>query len=69
MLDANGAQRWFLFSLRHSVARGEYVQQDREVTEANAEEWMTVFRKDEPGVVFLVAMTPPQPRMFKPAFT
>jgi hypothetical protein len=50
----NTARKLKLFSRRHSIARGNHWKFERDVTEANAQEWLAVFRKDEPDVLFLV---------------
>lgn len=48
------AKKLTLWSKRHSHARGNFWQAEREVTEESAQQWLAVFRSDEPGVLFLV---------------
>lgn len=48
-----------LWSRRHNVAQGNHWKAERQVTEATAQEWLSVFRKDEPSVLFLVAARKP----------
>ncbi len=47
-------KRLKLYSLRHSVALGNHWRHERDVTDASAQEWLSVFRKDEPKVTFIV---------------
>lgn len=49
-----------LWSLRTNPARGNHFVAEREVTEATAQEWLAVFRADEPGVLFLVSARKPK---------
>lgn len=53
-------KKLILWSKRTSVARGNYWQQEREVTEQTAQDWLKVFRDDEPNVLFLVAAKKPK---------
>lgn len=48
-----------LWSIRNSAARGNHAVAEREVTEANAQDWLAVFRADEPKVLFLVSARKP----------
>jgi len=50
-----------LWSLRTNAARGNHFVAERQVTEENAQEWLAVFRKDEPNVQFLA--TPRKPKL------
>jgi hypothetical protein len=49
-----------LWSIRHSAARGNHAQAERKVSEAEAQAWLAVFRKDEPNVLFLVSANKPK---------
>lgn len=49
------ATKLSLWSRRHSAARGYHWRQEREVTEATAQDWLDIFEKDEPGVQFVVS--------------
>ena len=48
-----------LWSRRNHPARGNYWKAEREVTERTAQDWLKVFRDDEPGVIFLVSKRKP----------
>lgn len=49
-----------LWSLRTSVAKGNHFVSERKVTEETAQQWLEIFRKDEPNVLFLVSDTKPK---------
>jgi hypothetical protein len=49
-----------LWSRRHSAARGCFWQAERAVTEDAAQQWLEVFRNDEPNVLFLVSGRKPK---------
>lgn len=49
-----------LWSKRFSTAQGNHWKAEREVTEQNAQEWLAVFRKDEPKVLFLASAKKPK---------
>lgn len=49
-----------LWSLRNSVARGNHFVAERKVSNDTAQEWLSIFRKDEPQVLFLVAGRKPK---------
>jgi len=51
-----------LWSKRHNAAQGNHWVAERKVTDATAQDWLAVFRKDEPGVLFLVAKRKPSER-------
>jgi hypothetical protein len=44
-----------LFSLRYSVARGWHYKHERNAEDAEVQDWLKVFREDEPEVRFFVA--------------
>lgn len=48
------AKKLTLWSKRHTPARGNFWQAEREVTEETAQQWLAIFRADEPKVLFLV---------------
>jgi hypothetical protein len=48
-----------LWSRRNSPARGNFWQEERKVTEETVQQWLKVFRDDEPGVLFLAAARKP----------
>jgi len=48
-----------LWSLRTTAARGNHFVAERQVTEQTAQEWLAVYRKDEPGVLFLASARKP----------
>lgn len=48
-----------IYSIRYSVAQGNHWQYERDCTEANVQEWLAVFRKDEPGVTFIASKRKP----------
>ena len=48
-----------LWSLRGSVARGNEWVLEREVKESEALQWIAIFEKDEPGVLFLASARKP----------
>jgi len=49
-----------LWSLRVSVARGNHFVAERKVTEETAQDWLKIFRQDEPNVLFLVSERKPK---------
>lgn len=48
-----------LWSRRYSPARGNFWKIERDVTDETAQGWLAVFRKNEPGVIFLVSKRKP----------
>jgi hypothetical protein len=48
-----------LWAQRYSPAKGHYWQAERDVTLETANEWLKVFMKDEPDVIFIVATQKP----------
>ena len=48
-----------LWSRRHSPTRGNYWKAERDVTEQTAQDWLKVFRDDEPNVIFIVSKRKP----------
>lgn len=48
-----------IWSLRFSVAKGNHWQYERDCTEANCQDWLKVFRDDEPNVIFLASIRKP----------
>jgi hypothetical protein len=49
-----------LWSLRHTAAQGNHFVAERTVTEETAQEWLAIFRADEPKVLFLVSARKPK---------
>jgi len=49
-----------LWSSRTSPVRGNHFVAEREVTEETAQQWLKVFREDEPGILFLVSKNKPK---------
>lgn len=49
-----------LYSKRFSIARGNHWVIEREVTEETCQQWLEIFRKDEPNVLFLVSDKKPK---------
>lgn len=49
-----------LWSERTSVAYGNHFVAERKVTEETAQEWLKIFREDEPNVLFLVCKNKPK---------
>ena len=48
-----------LWSRRTSPAQGNYWKAERYVTEQTAQDWLKVFRDDEPAVIFVVSKRKP----------
>lgn len=48
-----------IWSIRTSVAQGNHWQYERDCTEENCQEWLKVFRDDEPNVLFLASKRKP----------
>lgn len=44
-----------LWSKRFSVAKGLHWQYERDVNQSNQQDWMRIFKQDEPDVYFLVS--------------
>lgn len=53
------SKKMILWSKRYSVAKGNHWVNEREVNEETAQAWLSVFRKDEPNVLFLVSIRKP----------
>lgn len=53
-----------LWSLRVSAARGNHFVAETQVTEETAQDWLKVFRRDEPSILFLVAAKKPSIRRY-----
>lgn len=49
-----------LWSARTSVAQGNHFVAERKVTEETAQDWLKIFREDEPNVLFLVCKNKPK---------
>jgi len=49
-----------LWSLRTNTAVGNHFVAERKVTEETAQQWLAVFRKDEPSVIFIVCAKKPK---------
>lgn len=49
-----------LWAGRTTVGYGYNFVAEREVTEANAQDWLKVYREDEPGVTFIVCKNKPK---------
>lgn len=49
-----------LWSSRFSVAYGNHFVAERKVTEETAQDWLKIFREDEPNVLFLVCKNKPK---------
>lgn len=49
-----------LWSLRTNPARCNHFVAERKVTNETAQQWLAVFRADEPNVLFLVSKTKPK---------
>lgn len=48
-----------LWSLRYDVARGSHWVDERKVTEATCQDWLKIFRDDEPNVIFVASSRKP----------
>lgn len=48
-----------LWSQRWTVANGWHWQLERKVRPEDAEQWLKVFRSDEPGILFIVSENKP----------
>jgi hypothetical protein len=49
-----------LWSLRTNPARGNHFVAERKVTNETAQQWLAIFRADEPKVLFLVSKSKPK---------
>ena len=54
------AKELTLWSSRFSVAYGNHFVAERKVTEETAQDWLKIFREDEPNVLFLVCKNKPK---------
>lgn len=52
-----------LWSLRNTIARGNHWVLERECTEENVQEWLKVFRDDEPNVIFVAVKGNRKPKL------
>lgn len=53
------AKTFKIFSIRHSVAQGNHWQHERDCQELEAQQWLDIFRKDEPNVTFIASTRKP----------
>lgn len=53
-------KKYYLWSKRYSVAQGNHWKLERECLESTAQQWLEVFRKDEPEVLFVVSHNKPR---------
>lgn len=53
-------KKLILWSLRSNTARGNHFVAEREVTEETAQQWLAIFRADEPGVLFIASARKPK---------
>jgi len=49
-----------LWSFRTSFARGNHVVAERQVLESEAQQWLKVYRDDEPKMIFVVCKNKPK---------
>ena len=49
-----------LWAGRTDASRGYHFVVEREVTEETAQQWLKVYRDDEPGVIFIVSAHKPK---------
>lgn len=54
------AKKMTLWSKRSNPAQGNHWVAEREVTEETAQQWLAIFRADEPKVLFLVCARKPK---------
>lgn len=54
------ASKLTLWAGRTSVSEGYRFVAEREVTEETAQEWLKIYRADEPGVIFIVSKNRPK---------
>ena len=54
-----GTTQQTLWSLRTTTARGNHFVAERKVTGDTAQHWLTVYRTDEPKVLFVVSSRKP----------
>ena len=48
-----------LYSIRHNFAFGWHYKHERECDVTTAQEWLEVFRNDEPGIAFVLSKKMP----------
>lgn len=51
-----------IWSLRYSPAKGNHYVAERDCNEENAQEWLAIFRADEPKVIFIASKRKPATR-------
>ncbi len=49
-----------IWSIRFSIARGNHYVLERECSVSDAQEWLKIFREDEPNVIFLASFRKPR---------
>lgn len=54
------AKKLTLWSARFTPAKGNHFVAERQVTEETAQEWLKIFREDEPKVLFLASDKKPK---------
>lgn len=59
-LNKSSKKELTLWSCRWSVAKGNHFVAERSVTEETAQDWLKIFREDEPNVLFLVCKNKPK---------
>lgn len=48
-----------IWSIRISVAQGNHWQHERDCTDETVQEWLKIYRSDEPNVLFLASARKP----------
>jgi hypothetical protein len=48
-----------IWSLRHTASNGTHMKHERDCLEVDAQDWLSVFRGDEPKVIFLASHKKP----------
>lgn len=48
-----------LWSLRNSIAYGEHFKRERYCSKKTAQEWLDIYSKDEPNVLFVISAKKP----------
>ena len=49
-----------LWAGRNSATEGYRFVAEREVTEATAQDWLKIYREDEPSIIFIVSAKKPK---------
>lgn len=58
-IETEGTKQMKIWSRRFTIALGNHWKYERDCNEMNVQEWLKVFRDDEPNVIFIASKRKP----------